>query len=54
MNQGFFENRVDLLLEELRAYVEQQALSEQDVYLLKAEIDRLLYECLYYKSRLIS
>ena len=54
MERGYFENRVNLLLVELREYVEQEALSESDVYLLKAEIDKLLYECLYYKSRLIS
>lgn len=53
MDKGIFENKVDDLLEELREYVEQQALSESEVYLLKAEIDKLLYECLYYKSRLI-
>jgi hypothetical protein len=53
VERGIFENKVDSLLEELREYVEQQALSEHDVYLLKAEIDKLLYECLYYKSRLI-
>lgn len=53
MERGIFENKVDSLLEELREYVEQQALCEHDVYLLKAEIDKLLYECLYYKSRLI-
>jgi hypothetical protein len=53
MKCGYFENKIDLLLGELREYVEQEGLCENDVYLLKAEIDKLLYECLYYKSRLI-
>jgi hypothetical protein len=47
-------SKVDNLLEELRQYMEQQVLSESEVYILKAEIDKILYECLYYKNKLIS
>ena len=54
MERNILEKKVDNLLLDLRAYIESKALSENEVYLLKAEIDRLLYECLYYKSKLIS
>jgi hypothetical protein len=54
MEKNLLVKKIDNLLEDLSAYVESQALSENEVYLLKTEIDKLLYECLYYKSRLIS
>lgn len=52
MNQNLLEKKVNNLLEELKLYVESHSLSEHDMHILNGEIDKLLYECLYYKSKL--
>lgn len=53
MENGVLEKKIEDLLDDLRSYVESKSLTERDVSMLKAEIDRLLYECLYYKTKLI-
>lgn len=44
--------KIDGLLEDLRMYIETNSLSDNEIYILKDEIDRLIYECMYYKSKL--
>lgn len=53
MDGGFIERKVDSLLNDLKEFVESRKLSDDDTGVLEAEIDRLLYECLYYKARLV-
>ncbi|MCX7922300.1 MAG: hypothetical protein N3B21_09860 [Clostridia bacterium] len=53
MSRTLLEEKVDNLLEELKACIETKALSENDMHTINAEIDRILYECLYYKSKLV-
>ncbi|MCX8128571.1 MAG: hypothetical protein N3I35_00535 [Clostridia bacterium] len=54
MDRGFLESKVDSLLRDLKKYIETTSLSENEIHELKTEIDKLLYECLYYKTRLLS
>ncbi|HEX3028005.1 MAG TPA: hypothetical protein VHT34_01575 [Clostridia bacterium] len=54
MDGRIIEKKVDNLLNDLKVYIESQSLSEDELNILKEEIDRLLYECLYYKLRLVS
>lgn len=53
MDGEFIERKVDSLLDDLKLFVESQKRSDDDTYLLETEIDRLLYECLYYKAKLV-
>lgn len=54
VEKGVLEKKIDNLLEDLKSYVEVQSLSENDIVILRAELDKLLYECLYYKSKIVS
>ncbi len=54
MDGRIIEKKVDTLLNDLKVYIESKSLSENEVSILKEEIDKLLYECLYYKSKLVS
>ncbi|MFZ5989139.1 MAG: hypothetical protein ACOYWZ_18730 [Bacillota bacterium] len=49
---NLLEEKVDSLLYFLESYVNMCKLNEQDVTILKLKIDKLLYECLYYRSKL--
>lgn len=54
MGKSLLQEKVDNLLSELRQYMDENPLSENEVDMLNVEIDKLLYECLYYKAKLIS
>jgi len=54
MSKSLLEEKVDNLLNELKQYVDANPLSENEIDMLNLEIDKLLYECLYYKAKLIS
>jgi hypothetical protein len=54
MEKGILEKKIDSLLEDLKGYIEASSLSENDVHVLRAELDKLLYECLYFKSKIVS
>ena len=53
MENSLLEKKINELLDDLRVCVESQSLTRHDVFMLKAEIDKLLYECIYYKTKLI-
>jgi hypothetical protein len=53
MEKNILEKKVDNLLAELKTFMNSQSLSEYDMFLLNTEIDKLLNECLYYKSKLV-
>lgn len=54
MEEYLLQKQINSLLYDLKTCIETEALSSHDIYLLKAEIDKLLYDCLYHKSNLLS
>jgi len=53
MDNGLLEEKVDNLLDDFKKCIESKSLTEHEIVILENEIDKLLYECLYYKSKLI-
>ena len=54
MDMFLLEKKVESLLKDLKSCLESQNLTEHDACLIKAEIDKILYECMYYRTKLIS
>jgi|GEM_PF-6553223 hypothetical protein len=52
MHSDLLEEKVNGVLDELYQFFETKSLSQKEISIVGNEIDKLLYECLYFKSKI--